>query len=74
MLSEIRLYEVSAGCRGDDLCCAAFEKLRETAGVVEVAVCADYVVLAFSGWVEWCVVVFFDWAVFYVVSEVCVAV
>ena len=42
--------------------------------MVEVAMCADYVVLELTGWIERFVVVYFDWVVFDVVPEVGIAI
>lgn len=53
---EIRFDEVFPSCRGNDLGCAAFKELRDPTDVVEVAMCAYYVVLppqsAIAGWVQ----------------------
>lgn len=54
---EVGFDEIPASGGGDDFGCAALEELGYPAYVVEVAVCADYVVLAVASGVEWSVVV-----------------
>ena len=66
---EVGFDEVAAGGGGDDFGCAAFEELRYPADVVEVAVRADYVVLAVASGVDGLIVVGFLVVAFEVVAE-----
>jgi hypothetical protein len=74
VFSEIRFNEVSAGGRGDDLCVAAGEKLRDSVDMIVMTMRADYVVLSLSTKVQRLIVVVLDWAVFKIRSKMGVAV
>ena len=67
---QIVLDEISAGCRHDDLCGAAFEELSDSANMVVVAMRDGNIVLSISAWVEWFSIIGLNGVVLQIVSEI----